>query len=312
VSDDPTPEHSRFAPDFLTEMFRNPLDPGYAAAARRRDRSGTPPGRAVPARTARTLVLVLAGFLLAVAYQQTVAAQPERARVRAGLVADVTSRQAETDALRQRAEQLRDAVARQRDAALAGTGLDTTRLSNLEVAGGLVTVTGDGAVVRLGDAPAPADPVTGKASGANLGQVLDQDLQDVANELWHQGAEAVSINGERLTATSTIRTAGSTILVNFRPLRSPYEVTAIGPPDLDRRFSLSSTGRRFSSYALRYGMQVSVRHASGLSLAAAAEPQLHYAQPFPTGSPSPSSGRPVGPSVGPGASGATPTPSGGR
>jgi uncharacterized protein YlxW (UPF0749 family) len=137
-------------------------------------------------------------------------------------------------------------------------------------------------VVRLVDAVPPVDPVTGKSTGKNLGVVLDRDLQRVTNELWHDGAEAIAINGERLSATSTIRTAGSTILVDFRPISSPYLVAAIGPADLDRRFTDSHTGQLFRAIATQYGMQVFVERNGDLTLPAAPDPQLHYAQPVPS------------------------------
>jgi uncharacterized protein YlxW (UPF0749 family) len=288
----------RFAPDFLTEMFRNPLDAGYAEAAQRRARRGpAPPRRRRLGRLARGAVLGATGFLLVVAYQQTVAAQPESARARAGLVADVRSRQAEADRLQQRADSLRDQVNRERDAALADTGTDTRRLRDLEVQAGLGKVHGNGALVELADAPQPVDPVTGQATGKNDGRVLDRDLQDVSNELWRDGAEAIAINGQRLTSMTTIRTAGSTILVDLKPIESPYQILAVGPPDLDTRFDRSETGIRFHRYQTEFGMGVSVSHRTGVTLAAAPDPQLYYAHPVP--------------SVGPGAS-ASPSPHGGR
>jgi uncharacterized protein YlxW (UPF0749 family) len=279
----------RFAPDFLTEMFRNPLDAGYAEAAARRQREGADsPARLRWGRLARTIVLLVIGFLLAVAYHQTVAAKPESARVHDNLVKELKSSRTEADNLQRDADVLRSQVAAERDAALAGTGIDPTELTNLEVAAGLAEVKGDGAVVRLGDAPQPVDPVTGQPSTKrNLGKVLDLDLQAVANELWHQGAEAIAINGERLTSTSTIRTAGTTILVDFRPLSSPYEVVAIGPGDLDKKFSRSITGQKFAAYADQYGMSVSVKHRSKITMPGGPEPELIYAHPVPTGSPSP-------------------------
>jgi uncharacterized protein YlxW (UPF0749 family) len=145
---------------------------------------------------------------------------------------------------------------------------------------GVVKVHGDGVVVRLTDAPDQVDPVTGKAS-QNLGKVQDRDLQAVCNQLWHDGAEAIAINGERLTATSTIRAAGDTILVDFRPIMSPYEVSAIGPGDLDKSFANSATGELFRELVTDYHMQVSVKRQGGLTLPAAADPQLHFAQPVP-------------------------------
>ena len=62
------------------------------------------------------------------------------------------------------------------------------------------------------------------------GRVYDRDLQDVVNALWLAGAEAMSINGQRLTAATAIRSAGEAILVNSRPLSPPSLVHAIGNP----------------------------------------------------------------------------------
>jgi uncharacterized protein YlxW (UPF0749 family) len=158
-------------------------------------------------------------------------------------------------------------------------------------------VHGDGVLVELTDAPQPVDPVTGQSTGKNDGQVLDRDLQDVSNELWRDGAEAIAINGERLTATTTIRIAGSTILVDFKPIVSPYQVLAIGPRDLDRRFSESDTGARFHRYATEFGMGVSVRSRSDLTLPAAPDPQLRFARPVPSVAPAASTSPSATPSV---------------
>ncbi len=188
-------------------------------------------------------------------------------------------------------------MSKQRDAALAAAGTDADPLNRLELATGTGKVRGPATVVKLADAAPPVDPVTGKPTGKNLGVVLDRDLQRVTNELWADGAEAIAINGARLSATSTIRTAGSTILVDFRPIASPYQVTAIGPEDLGERFKRSATGALFRAIAAQYGMQVSVDRVGDLTLAAAPDPQLHYAAPVPSDTPSPrpsgSTGSPV-------------------
>jgi len=106
-----SPDRSRrvYAPDFVTELFRNPLDPGYAeAAARRKARGGESAATRAGGFSARTIVLVAAGFLLAIAYHQTVAAHPQANQIRTNLVNDVKARQAETDAMQKRADDLRD------------------------------------------------------------------------------------------------------------------------------------------------------------------------------------------------------------
>jgi uncharacterized protein YlxW (UPF0749 family) len=286
-----------YAPDFLTELFRNPLDPGYADAAAARQRAVPATGwrRLVP-RTVTVGTLILLGLLFAVAYRQTLAAEPSRSEARAGLVTQIKQRESENGALTTQADRLRDEVARQRDAALAGSV--AANLRNLEAATGFGRVRGDGVVVRVADAPTKSDAVTG-AGGTNLGRVLDRDLQDIANALWSGGAEAISINGQRLTATSTIRAAGGAILVDFKPVIGPYEVSAIGPGQLERRFRDSGAARLLDSVAEEHGMAFEFRSADDLALPAAAEPVLRYAVPSPEPAPTVSG------------SGTSPSPQGG-
>lgn len=266
-----------FEPDFLTALFRDPLDPAYAdAAARRRERG--PAGARVTyvAKAVSAVTLAAIGFLLVVAYRHALADEPSRGQARAGLVSQINDRKETTERLRSRAEGLREEVARLRDAALEGS--EVARLRELEASTGLARVRGDGVIVRIGDAPSAVDAVTGK-DGDNLGLVLDRDLQEIANALWASGAEAIAIDGQRLTATSTIRVAGEAILVDFQPVTSPYEVTAIGPDNLERRFNATPTARFFRGLAGQYGMSFQVREADDLTLPAAVPPQLRYAEP---------------------------------
>lgn len=295
-----------YAPDFLTELFRNPLDPGYSDAAASRRAGRAPTGwRRSWIRVVTVVTLAALGFLLAVAYRQTMEGEPGRSQARAGLVAQIKQRESETDELTRRADELRAEVNRQRDAALSGS--DAARLRDLEAGTGLGRVRGDGVLVRVADGPSEADAVTG-VGGTNLGRVLDRDLQDIANALWSAGAEAISINGQRLTATSTIRAAGGAILVDFRPVTGPYEVSAIGSGQLERRFRGSAAAALLRQVSAEHGMSFDVRKVDDLTLPAAGEPQLRYA--VPSVSPAPSgAGRSSSP-VSPGA-GKSLSPSGG-
>ncbi|MFI2665907.1 DUF881 domain-containing protein [Micromonospora carbonacea] len=305
-----SPASRVYAPDFLTELFRNPLDPGYAdAAARRRD---TPPSgwRGRSARSVSVVVLVALGFLFAVAYRQTMAEEPGRSKARADLVAQIKEREAETDEMAARADRLREEVGRQRDAALSGS--QASRLRRLEAGTGLGRVRGDGVVVRLADAPPKGDgSVTGSEGGPP--RVLYTDLQKVANDLWAAGAEAVAINGQRLTATSTIRSAGAAILVDFRPVTGPYEVSAIGPGSLRDRFDDSRAAFLMRELVNSVGLSFQVREVEDLTLPAAPEPRLRYAEPSVSPSPSASGSGGVEGSSGPEPSGSasSPSPSGG-
>ncbi|HEX5543817.1 MAG TPA: DUF881 domain-containing protein [Micromonospora sp.] len=284
--DRPAPSRAErtYAPDFLTQLFRTPLDPGYLDTAARRRETG-PPGvwQRAGGRALSAVTLFLVGLLLAVAYLQTVAAEPDRSKVRAALVEQIKRREAETDKLAQQADALRQEVARQRDAVLSSQ--DAARLRELEARTGLARVQGDGVVVQVTDATPDADAVTG-AGGPDLGRVLDRDLQHIANALWSAGAEAISINGQRLTSTSTIRVAGSAILVDFRPIVGPYEVSAIGPVQMTQRFQTSSTAQLMRRIASEHGMGFQIRQVDDLTLPAAGDPTLRYARPSPASTPS--------------------------
>jgi uncharacterized protein YlxW (UPF0749 family) len=64
----------------------------------------------------------------------------------------------------------------------------------------------------------------------NLYIIHDEDLLRVINELRAAGAEAISINGQRLTANSEVRCAGPTVVVNEVRLAAPFVISAIGNP----------------------------------------------------------------------------------
>ncbi|SBT45238.1 DUF881 domain-containing protein [Micromonospora narathiwatensis] len=302
------PSARSYAPDFLTELFRNPLDPGYAAAAERRRQVPPSRWRRLLSRPVSLVVLATIGLLFAVAYRETVAEEPSRAKARAGLIAEIKQREAETDRLTAQADQLREEVGRQRDAALSGA--QASRLRNMEAGTGLGRVRGDGVVVRLADAPRDKDAVTGADAGPD--RVLYSDLQTVANDLWAAGAEAIAINGQRLTATTTIRQAGEAILVDYRPVTSPYEVTAIGPGSMRDRFDESRAADLMRYLARVTGMSYGVKKAGDLTLPAAPQPRLRYAEPSVSPSPQPSgSGAAGSSSPGPSRPGTSSSPSGG-
>ncbi|GAA1751999.1 DUF881 domain-containing protein [Luedemannella helvata] len=287
-----TGQGPRFQPDLLTEMFRNPLDPGYADAAERRASGPPKPAwRLAGARGLRLVVLVAIGLLLAVAYRHVVAGEPESARAHAGLVDEARGAQERTDELQAQADALRQEVAALRAQALGAGSGELRALREQEAATGLAKVVGDGVIVTVSDAPAQVDPTTGKQVTPEGGRVLDVDLQDVANGLWAAGAEAVAVNGQRLTATSTIRTAGGAILVDFRPVTSPYQVTAIGPENMLDSFLKGPSGAQLRGLKAKYGIQFSTSQRDDLTLpAAGTDVPLRYARPDVSPSPTPTGG----------------------
>ena len=236
-----------------------------------------------------SLTLVALGFLLVVAYQQTVADEPARAQARETLVEQVQSRREETAELQARAERLRAEVAELREQQLGGAAV--AKLQGLEAQTGLAPVRGSGARITVGDGPTPVDPVTGERK--NDARVRDTDLQLAANALWAAGAEAIAINGQRLTATSAIRQAGEAILVDLRPVTTPYQVVAVGPDSLDEEFREGAAGKFFRALQSKYGMSYDVAEVDKVTLEAATQPSLRHAvpsAPTPSASSTPSKG----------------------
>ncbi|RKS73630.1 uncharacterized protein YlxW (UPF0749 family) [Actinomadura pelletieri DSM 43383] len=265
----------------LADLFSGDvLDHGYAEAAARRS------GDAAPAR-ARTrlrgggvlLVLVLAGTLIAVAGAEVRRDRSVAAERRAGLVREIHARTAETDALQHRLNRLRAENERRRAAALADSdaGRELRRwLAAVAAAAAATPAAGKGLVVTLDDAP--RDESAGRAAGG--GRVYDQDLQVLVNGLWAAGAEAIGINGQRLTPTTAIRAAGEAVLVDYRPLGRPYEVTAVGDPGrLRAAFSGSAADRRLRNLNERYRIRYDTRRASAVELPAAGGVRPRYAAP---------------------------------
>ena len=98
-------------------------------------------------------------------------------------------------------------------------------LENSMTLAGLTDVEGEGIIVTVND----SSDVPAGASSANY-IVHDRDLRDIVNELVGSGAEAISINDERICGRSSIRCVGPTITINDKHCAPPYVIKAIGDP----------------------------------------------------------------------------------
>jgi uncharacterized protein YlxW (UPF0749 family) len=101
-------------------------------------------------------------------------------------------------------------------------------IQKANMAAGLLPVHGPGITVTLNDSTRPVQ--TGEDPNALL--VHDDDLLNVVSELKASGAEAISVNEERIIAMSEIRCAGTTILVNTNRIAPPFIIKAIGDPQM--------------------------------------------------------------------------------
>jgi len=96
-------------------------------------------------------------------------------------------------------------------------------LESLRISLGLKAMRGPGVVVRVEDS-------SEQPKGANPVIVTYQDLVAVINELWAAGAEAIAVNGERITATTGISQVGGTVVINLQRLTGPFVIVALGDP----------------------------------------------------------------------------------
>jgi uncharacterized protein YlxW (UPF0749 family) len=115
------------------------------------------------------------------------------------------------------------------------------RLEEARVAAGLLPLTGTGLVLQLNDSTRPVP------DGADVSDYLvtSRDIRTVIEELWLAGAEAIAVNGERVTTSTGVLDIGHSILVNQAYLAPPYQIAAIGPADLLDQLGLSQGWREF-------------------------------------------------------------------
>ena len=153
-------------------------------------------------------------------------------------------------------------------------------LQAARISAGLIPLTGSGIVLQLEDSLEPADP-EGNTSDLLVGA---RDVRTIIEELWAAGAEAIAVNGERMTATTAVIDIGPSILVNAAYLAGPYQVTAIGPDDLYARLSASPGFVDFiRARAEAWGLRVSIAEPESVDMPAfAGTVTLRYARPQPS------------------------------
>jgi uncharacterized protein YlxW (UPF0749 family) len=270
----------------LDAVLAETLDPAYAQAAAARSATGARPRPPRRTRTIVALTMAVAGVLVAVTYDQAAASAQGREQVRAALIDDIRRDSSVTDDLAAQLEDLRAEVTTTRDELLAATAVGQEARDDLAAAergAAVVPVTGPGLLVTLANADAEADddPVGGGTAEEDpRGRVRDGDLQLLVNALWAAGAEAISINGQRLGPATAIRFAGEAVLVDFRPVTNPYEVKAIGDPDtLSSGFLTSPEVGDLAVISESFGLRFDYAKQDELTLPATSLPELHSARP---------------------------------
>ncbi|MGW2821381.1 DUF881 domain-containing protein [Streptomyces sp. NPDC001443] len=269
----------------LTNVMDHSLDDGYAeAAARKKAEGGGGLPRTLSGKLGLAGGLVLAALVVTVGAAQARIAAPVVAKERQELIDRIDRETKAADELEGTVDELRDDVgARQREA-LRDDGGDS-RAELVGILSGASEVHGPGVKLVVDDAKEATTGGNGdprETSGfSDTGRVRDRDMQRVVNGLWESGAEAISINGQRLTALSAIRAAGDAILVDNRPLVPPYTVLAVGDGKrLSAKFQDSADGLYLNALQENYGIRTAISTESDLRLPAAPSVIVRTAQPI--------------------------------
>ncbi|MFF7052520.1 DUF881 domain-containing protein [Streptomyces griseorubiginosus] len=268
----------------LTNVMDHSLDDGYAEAAARKKAAGEGGlPKTLRARLGLALGLVLAALVVTVGAAQARVAAPVVAKERQELI-DRIDREGDTaDTLEENVDKLRDDVSSRQREALKESG-ESGKADLVGILSGAAAVHGPGVKLVVNDAKEATTGGDGnprETSGfSDTGRVRDRDMQRVVNGLWESGAEAISINGQRLTALSAIRAAGDAILVDNKPLVPPYTVLAVGDGQrLSTRFQNSADGLYLHALQGDYGIRTAISVEDDLRLPAAPSVIVRTAKP---------------------------------
>jgi len=265
----------------LVDLVLDPRDPGYEAAAERHG------GKAPKHWYDEPLVAVGAlavGLVLAIAWVHTHRAAPAAAKVHDQLVSQVRTADKTAADLARTETDLTKQLNAIRSAALSGSSGLVRTIEQRQLLAGETAVQGPGLEVTLAEPTVSSAPSDG-AGHATRGPMttshilIDRDVRSVVNQLLSDGAEAIAVNGIRLTPTSAIRFAGDAVLVDFEPITSPYKIDAIGNADaLITGFASSDVASRYQTLASARGIGFTFEQKDGLAVAGSPGTVLRYAR----------------------------------
>lgn len=191
-----------------------------------------------------------------------------RKEVRQTLASQLSENNAKVKDLEGQVSRLESQVKAEKDKKTDDSAIASVRADDM--AAGLLAVEGPGIALTLEE---PVD-----ASGAVKRVVTDTDLQQWVNLAWQAGAEAVAVNGVRIGTQTSIRTAGSQILVGTTPIETPFKIQAIG----DKNGMADFLGEKnlpslYSSYE-QMGVYPTITKSNSMKLSGASSTTPVYAQ----------------------------------
>ena len=219
------------------------------------------------ARSATVIVMALAGLMMTTAAINSRGhdLRPERDTDMATLVRSQASHNAalqkEAAGLRAQVEDLSKA-----DQTPGATSSVISSASALAPSVGLGAVSGKALRVTLDDAPLSENP---DGVDANMLVVHQQDIQMVVNTLWSGGAEAMTIQGQRVISTTAVKCVGNTVVLHGVAYAPPYVIEAIGDLNaMQKALDTSEAVRIYKEYVSAYQLGWSVERAGQVTMPA--------------------------------------------
>nr|MCW2728655.1 hypothetical protein [Aeromicrobium sp.] len=220
--------------------------------------------------TAVLAVFTTTGFLFVAA---SVSADGDDLRPAGGDIASLLRERSDRiDERRADAQSLRSEIDRLTQSASGGAELDKLleRVEDLEPATGLTAMRGPGVRVTLTDAPRTGDDPD---IDPNLLVVHQQDIQAYVNALWAGGAEAMSLQGQRLMATTGITCVGNSVVLDGVSYSPPYVIEAIGDTGgMNQAMDRSPETSSYADYADTYDLGLEIEQLDRITVKAYANP----------------------------------------
>ncbi|HLR83359.1 MAG TPA: DUF881 domain-containing protein [Nocardioidaceae bacterium] len=143
---------------------------------------------------------------------------------------------------------------------------------------GFTEVNGPGMRIALSDAPRESDD---DSVDPNLLVVHQQDIQAFVNALWAGGAEAISLQGQRLISTTGIKCVGNTVVLEGVPYSPPYVIEAVGDvSDMQSALRSSNAVSVYQEYVEKYDLGLEQETETEIEIPAyRGTPDLNYAEP---------------------------------
>jgi uncharacterized protein YlxW (UPF0749 family) len=241
--------------------------------------------RAIPSwQITLSVALLVLGFLIAAQLSTEGPRVRYTTQERSPLVESALTLQSQQEALKARILELRNQIGALESQG-PGSAVSLKALyADLEqgrIGAGLIALSGPGIVFKLEDSSQPG-------AGSD-GLVSAQDIRVLVDELWLGGAEAVSINDERVTVSTAELDIGGSVLVNSAYLAPPYNVAAIGPRDLYQRLQASASFQQFVTERVeRHGLGLAVAQLDVVDVPAfGGTVTVRFGQPVTSPSPNP-------------------------